>query len=231
MGNAHEIYALRYATMSPRTPAMNFLSPDPHETAAQDLDYFVWLIRGRGRDILVDTGFNAEEASLRARKLTLNPIDALERFGVDGQVRGAGAAVDLGPHPRRGDRHDLPVDLHLASAFDEQPSPRARRLVAGDEQRVLGVGEALPAVVEDPASREHAARGDDDERALRFSRLLDRSGDLLPHDRSHAAHDKGGVGHAEGDRPDDLQGRALQPSNWCRADQRLDKGVLPIHLA
>ena len=46
MGNAYEIYALRYATMSPRTPQMNFLHPDPHDTAAQDLDYFVWLIRG-----------------------------------------------------------------------------------------------------------------------------------------------------------------------------------------
>jgi len=82
MGNAYEIYALRYATMSPRTPSMNFLQPDPHDSAAQDLDYFVWLIRGGGRDILVDTGFNAEEASARARKLTLNPVDALERFGV-----------------------------------------------------------------------------------------------------------------------------------------------------
>lgn len=82
MGNAYEIYALRYATMSPRTPSMNFLAPDPHDSAAQDLDYFVWLIRGGGRDILVDTGFNAEEASARARKLTLNPVDALERFGV-----------------------------------------------------------------------------------------------------------------------------------------------------
>jgi glyoxylase-like metal-dependent hydrolase (beta-lactamase superfamily II) len=82
MGNAYEIYALRYATMSPRTPSMNYLAPDPHETAAQDLDYFVWLIRGGGRDILVDTGFNAEEAQARARKLTLNPVDALERFGV-----------------------------------------------------------------------------------------------------------------------------------------------------
>jgi glyoxylase-like metal-dependent hydrolase (beta-lactamase superfamily II) len=82
MGNTYEIYALRYATMSPRTPQMNYLIPDPHETAAQDLDYFVWLIRGGGRDILVDTGFNAEEASLRNRTLTLNPVDALERFGV-----------------------------------------------------------------------------------------------------------------------------------------------------
>jgi glyoxylase-like metal-dependent hydrolase (beta-lactamase superfamily II) len=82
MGNTYEIYALRYATMSPRTPHLNFLIPDPHETTAQDLDYFVWLIRGGGRDILVDTGFNAEEATLRNRKLTLNPVDALERFGV-----------------------------------------------------------------------------------------------------------------------------------------------------
>src|SRR5438067_2212594 len=82
MGNAYEIYALRYATMSPRTPHLNFLIPDPHEITAQDLDYFVWLIRGAGRDILVDTGFNAEEAKARARKLTLNPVDALANFGV-----------------------------------------------------------------------------------------------------------------------------------------------------
>ena len=90
MENAHEIYALRYATMSPRTPHMNYLSPDPHETTASDLDYFVWLIRGGGRDILVDTGFNAEEAGLRNRKLTLNPVDALARFGVS-----AGAIGDV----------------------------------------------------------------------------------------------------------------------------------------
>jgi glyoxylase-like metal-dependent hydrolase (beta-lactamase superfamily II) len=83
MGNVYEIYALRYATMSPRTPHLNYLLPDPHETTAQDLDYFVWLIRGGGRDILVDTGFNAEEAKLRSRKLTLNPVEALARFGVN----------------------------------------------------------------------------------------------------------------------------------------------------
>ncbi|MGJ4927539.1 N-acyl homoserine lactonase family protein [Bradyrhizobium sp. HKCCYLS2038] len=83
MGNATEIYALRYATMSPRTPSMNFLQPDPHDTVAQDLDYFVWLIRCDGRDILVDTGFNAAEAEIRHRKLTRNPVDSLAAFGVD----------------------------------------------------------------------------------------------------------------------------------------------------
>jgi glyoxylase-like metal-dependent hydrolase (beta-lactamase superfamily II) len=82
MGNAYEIYALRYTTMSPRTAQMNYLAPDPHETSAQDLDFFVWLIRGAGRDILVDTGFDDEEAKRRALRLTLNPIEALDRFGV-----------------------------------------------------------------------------------------------------------------------------------------------------
>ena len=37
---------------------------------------------GGGRDILVDTGFNAEEAKARCRRLTLNPVDALAQFGV-----------------------------------------------------------------------------------------------------------------------------------------------------
>src|ERR1700726_4034652 len=82
MENIPSIYAIRYATMSPRTPQLNFLLPDPHETSAQDLDYFVWLIRGHGRNILVDTGFDADEAKVRGRRLLLNPVDALAGFGV-----------------------------------------------------------------------------------------------------------------------------------------------------
>jgi len=85
MGNAYEIYALRYATMSPRTPHMNYLLPDPHETTAQDLDYFVWLIRGHGRDILVDTGFNAEEAYLS--------IAAIKRGYIEGGLYAASATL------------------------------------------------------------------------------------------------------------------------------------------
>ena len=88
METTYEIYALRYATMSPRTPNMNYITPDPHETAASDLDYFVWLVRGGGRNILVDTGFNAEEAALRSRKIKLNPAEALTRFGVGPETIG-----------------------------------------------------------------------------------------------------------------------------------------------
>lgn len=82
MSQQYEVFAIRYATMSPRTPQMNYLSPDPHETTASDLDYFVWLIRGDGRDILVDTGFNEAAAKERSRALTINPVDALAAFGV-----------------------------------------------------------------------------------------------------------------------------------------------------
>ena len=76
MGNAYEIYALRYATMSPRTPHMNFLAPDPHDSAAQDLDYFVWLIRGGGRDILVDTCLLYTSPSPRDRTRSRMPSSA-----------------------------------------------------------------------------------------------------------------------------------------------------------
>jgi glyoxylase-like metal-dependent hydrolase (beta-lactamase superfamily II) len=82
MDPVYEIHAIRYATMTGRTPHMNFLVPDPHDTKGADLDYFVWLIRGEGRQILVDTGFNEVAAKERARKLTLNPVDALAKFGV-----------------------------------------------------------------------------------------------------------------------------------------------------
>ncbi|MGJ4899604.1 MULTISPECIES: N-acyl homoserine lactonase family protein [unclassified Bradyrhizobium] len=110
MGNAAEIYALRYATMSPRTPHMNFLQPDPHDSTAQDLDYFVWLIRRDGRDILVDTGFNAAEAEIRHRTLTRDPIDALASFGV--------AAADI--------RDIIVTHLHYDHAGNLDRFPNAR---------------------------------------------------------------------------------------------------------
>jgi glyoxylase-like metal-dependent hydrolase (beta-lactamase superfamily II) len=81
MNDLYEIYAIRYATMTGRQPHQNYLTPDVHNEGT-DLDYFVWLIRGRGGDILVDTGFNEAAARERSRTLTINPADALERFGV-----------------------------------------------------------------------------------------------------------------------------------------------------
>lgn len=78
----YEIFALRYATMRNRAIYQNFMFPDLHEQAS-DLDYFVWVIRGDGRTILVDTGFGEIAAQERNRALTIHPVEALRRFGID----------------------------------------------------------------------------------------------------------------------------------------------------
>lgn len=77
----YEVYAIRYAASGPRHPHENFISPDLHEQASP-LDYFVWLIRGKGRDILVDTGFGEAQARARKRDLLIDPAEALRQLGV-----------------------------------------------------------------------------------------------------------------------------------------------------
>jgi glyoxylase-like metal-dependent hydrolase (beta-lactamase superfamily II) len=80
---AYEIYALKYAHHE-RTASQNFLGGDPHD-GPMPLDYFVWLVRGDGREFVVDTGFNAAAAARRQRRL-LRPVDeALALLGVDTQ--------------------------------------------------------------------------------------------------------------------------------------------------
>lgn len=81
MTDQYEVYALRYATMSGRQPHQNYLIVDQHSEGT-DLDFYVWLIRGKAGDILVDTGFNEAAATARGRSLAVNPANALERFAV-----------------------------------------------------------------------------------------------------------------------------------------------------
>lgn len=76
----YEVYAIKYAEAR-RTAEECFLMPDPHESAIE-MDYFVWLIRGAGRTVLVDTGFNHERAKARKRKLQRLPTEGLEVLGV-----------------------------------------------------------------------------------------------------------------------------------------------------
>ncbi len=76
----YEVLALRYGTMTERTRRDNFIMADDH-ASAMPLDYFVWLIRGGGRTILVDTGFDPAEAKRRGRQLERLPREALEAVG------------------------------------------------------------------------------------------------------------------------------------------------------
>jgi glyoxylase-like metal-dependent hydrolase (beta-lactamase superfamily II) len=79
----YEVYAIKYAHHA-RRAAENFIGGDPHD-GPMPLDYFVWLVRGQGREIVVDTGFSAAMAAKRAREHLRCPTEGLRLLGVEAQ--------------------------------------------------------------------------------------------------------------------------------------------------
>ena len=77
----YEIYAIKYAHHA-RRAAENFIGGDPHD-GPMPLDYFVWLVRGDGRELVVDTGFSAAVAVKRGREHLRCPAAALGLLGTD----------------------------------------------------------------------------------------------------------------------------------------------------
>lgn len=78
----YEVFALQYASHYGRKSTENFLGEDPFHASDMPLDFFVWLIRGHGRAVLVDTGFTPETAIRRGRHYHAHPLDLLERLDV-----------------------------------------------------------------------------------------------------------------------------------------------------
>jgi glyoxylase-like metal-dependent hydrolase (beta-lactamase superfamily II) len=77
----YELYAIKYAHHA-RRASENFIGGDAHD-GPMPLDYFVWLIRGAGREIVVDTGFSAAVAARRGRHHLRCPTAGLGLLGVD----------------------------------------------------------------------------------------------------------------------------------------------------
>ena len=77
----YEVYAIRYA-MRDAKRTNNFIGGDPHD-APMPMDYFLWLVRGNGREFVVDTGFGSEVAQKRGRTLLRHPSEGLALMGVD----------------------------------------------------------------------------------------------------------------------------------------------------
>jgi glyoxylase-like metal-dependent hydrolase (beta-lactamase superfamily II) len=84
----YEVYAVKYAHHE-RRASENFIGGDPHD-GPMPLDYFVWLVRGEGRELLVDTGFSAAMAVKRGRRHLRCPTQGLKMLGVD-----AGSVKDV----------------------------------------------------------------------------------------------------------------------------------------
>lgn len=79
----YELYAIKYAHHA-RRASENFIGGDPHD-GPMPLDYFVWLIRGEGREIVVDTGFSAPMAAKRQRNHIRCPTEGLRLLGCDAE--------------------------------------------------------------------------------------------------------------------------------------------------
>ncbi|HLU56147.1 MAG TPA: N-acyl homoserine lactonase family protein [Pseudonocardia sp.] len=82
--SGYEVLAVRYGTRT-ATKADSFLNfhlygePD----ASFEMDYSFWLVRGQGRTILFDTGFDAEVGRRRGRTTLVDPVAALAGLGVE----------------------------------------------------------------------------------------------------------------------------------------------------
>ena len=81
--SVYEVYAVKYAHHE-RRASENFIGGDPHD-GPMPLDYFVWLVRGEGREVLVDTGFSAAMAAKRGRRHLRCPTQGLKMLGVDAE--------------------------------------------------------------------------------------------------------------------------------------------------
>lgn len=80
----YEVLALRFARTSPDRPrSENFMPGMDLHDGPMPLDYFVWVIRGHGRVVVVDTGFGEDAARERRRELIHAPAALLARAGID----------------------------------------------------------------------------------------------------------------------------------------------------
>ncbi|MEM1399927.1 MAG: N-acyl homoserine lactonase family protein [Pseudomonadota bacterium] len=82
MSRHWEVFAFKYAERNARTRKDSFIFDD-HPANQHGMDYFVWLLRSGERQILIDTGYDAEEAQRRDRPILRDPTSALSAFGVD----------------------------------------------------------------------------------------------------------------------------------------------------
>ncbi len=78
----YEIWAIRYAHNEVRRAPENFLGGDPRDDL-MPMDFFVWVLKGGGRTIVVDTGFDEAMGRKRQRRIVRPVAEGLKAVGVD----------------------------------------------------------------------------------------------------------------------------------------------------
>ena len=160
----YEVFAIRYGRHEGRTRGENFIVTDLHESP-MPLDYYVWALVNGKRAIVVDTGFDFDEAKRRNRKIVRLPREGLAMIGVDA-AKVADVVVTHLHYDHAGTLDDFPQatfhlqDLEMAYAtgrhmahtpfgYAYSPDHVARMIAAVFKGRVAfhdGAGEVAPGV-------------------------------------------------------------------------------------
>lgn len=111
MNDGYQVFAVKYAERDARRPE-HFLGGDPHDTP-MPMDYFVWVVTGRGRTWVVDTGFDSLDATARRRRLLRTAADAVALLGVDAATAPDVVLTHLHYDHAGGVRHFPNARLHV----------------------------------------------------------------------------------------------------------------------
>lgn len=77
-----EVYALKYAVRSDRTRRESFIFDD-HSNESHTIDYFIWVLKSGNSTIVVDTGYDYDEAKRRNRPIERSPSEALKSININ----------------------------------------------------------------------------------------------------------------------------------------------------
>lgn len=77
-----EVFSVKYAERNERQRRDSFIFDDDHDSP-HDMDYFIWVIRRGDELILVDTGYDEQEARDRDRPILIDPREALRPLGIN----------------------------------------------------------------------------------------------------------------------------------------------------
>jgi glyoxylase-like metal-dependent hydrolase (beta-lactamase superfamily II) len=110
-----EVYAVKYAERNSRTRRDSFLFEDNHD-APHDMDYFIWVLRRDDEILLVDTGYDEEEAAKRGRPIQSSPVEALVPLGITAEMVKTVIVTHL-HYDHAGGLHHFPqATIHMQAA-------------------------------------------------------------------------------------------------------------------
>lgn len=84
MTTTYDVVAVRYATLQSTREALYYRwSSYGEPDGEQWMDYFFYVLRGGGRTIVVDCGFDPAAGTRRGRTCLTEPLEALRLLGID----------------------------------------------------------------------------------------------------------------------------------------------------